>query len=294
MWSRRNLPTFRGKVGTASTPYKSKHVLPKRRYISTRLRDVRPTRRRSSMLFNHPQMVKEKWHKLSVNKTWLMKFPASGFQINPYRKYLVISHHSFLWRQGKDSVSSLQRYRQFSHIPRFKAMRFASAAYLCRGVAGGWSPPSGSQPCEPARPTAASSVLVPAGHSANTKHKDTHEWICIIQQRITEGNQKLVSYMERASSLSWLFTSVNSITARDYIKVNANVKCKLHTVIIVSPHSGTTLRPPTLYKFKKLIFLGSPREEFCMRWHSNSYNSSHRRDRWNTSWTWIQAHAAEW
>jgi hypothetical protein len=52
-------------------------------------------------------------------------------------------------------------------------MRFASAAYLCREVAGGWSPLSGSQPCGPVRPAAASSVLVPAGHSANTEHKDT-------------------------------------------------------------------------------------------------------------------------
>jgi hypothetical protein len=63
----------------------------------------------------------------------------------------------------------------------------------------------------------------------------------------------LVSCMERASSLSWLFTSVNSMTARDHIKVNVNVKCKLHTVIIVPPHSGTSLRPPTRYKFRKLI-----------------------------------------
>ena len=61
-------------------------------------------------------------------------------------------------------------------------MRFASAAYLCRGVAGGWSPLSGSQPCGPARPTAASSVLVPEGHSANKK---TQRYTRVNKYRVT-------------------------------------------------------------------------------------------------------------
>lgn len=38
--------------------------------------------------------------------------------------------------------------------------------HLCHGAAAGWSRPSGSPRCAPARPAAASSVPVPAAHSA--------------------------------------------------------------------------------------------------------------------------------
>jgi hypothetical protein len=88
-------------------------------------------------------------------------------------------------------------------------------AYLCRGAAGGWSPPSDSQPCAPARPTAASSVLVHAGHSANTTQHTM--WTSVMQRRTTTSSLKSVSQQ------CYLFTPLNSVTTTDRLKVNVPV-----------------------------------------------------------------------